>query len=297
MAWGVVLAVTVVTCTGPPGAHQTEIDPRVVGLGIDSDAPYPAISPLHPEPAAVLFVGNSYTFFSELPRVYRELGASVGQEPSVVSVTAAGYWLWMHARDAATPGTALERGLERDWDVVTLQEQSQLASFPLDQHEVIASREAAASLARRTRAPIVLYATWGHERGDEANPHLSPDFETMEARLERGYRAMVARLERDGHRVRIAPVGAAFARVHRASRDAGQRPTARGAAFDALYADDGSHPSPAGTYLAACVIYGTLTGRDPLTLGDAPSLDLDSETQRALRLVARATLADPAWRP
>jgi hypothetical protein len=31
-----------------------------------------------------------------------------------------------------------------------------------------------------------------------------------------------------------------------------------------LYVSDGSHPSPAGSYLAACVIYATLTGRSPV---------------------------------
>lgn len=30
-----------------------------------------------------------------------------------------------------------------------------------------------------------------------------------------------------------------------------------------LYHQDGSHPSAAGTYLAACVFYATLTGMNP----------------------------------
>jgi hypothetical protein len=36
-----------------------------------------------------------------------------------------------------------------------------------------------------------------------------------------------------------------------------------------LYIDDGSHPAPAGSYLAALVMYSTLTGRSP---GGAPAV-------------------------
>ena len=33
-----------------------------------------------------------------------------------------------------------------------------------------------------------------------------------------------------------------------------------------LYDPDGSHPSPLGTYLTACVFYGVLTGQTPVGL-------------------------------
>lgn len=36
----------------------------------------------------------------------------------------------------------------------------------------------------------------------------------------------------------------------------------------ALWQDDGSHPAPAGTYLAACVLVRTLFGKSPVGLGD-----------------------------
>ena len=53
----------------------------------------------------------------------------------------------------------------------------------------------------------------------------------------------------------VAPVGRAW---ERALRDPAMT----------LHDPDGSHPSPAGTYLAACVLYATLTGESPVGLDD-----------------------------
>ena len=143
----------------------------------------------------------------------------------------------------------------------------------------------------------MLYVTWGRERGDETNPALFPDFETMEAALEAGYRSMAVRLTAEGRTVRLAPVGPAFARVHASVVAAGGDPVAEGSAFDALYDPDASHPSALGTYLAACVILSTITGRDPDSFADAPSLALDPAAAATMRAVAHDVLADPAWAP
>ena len=72
-------------------------------------------------------------------------------------------------------------------------------------------------------------------------------------------------------------------------------PTSEGSAFDALYDPDGSHPSALGTYLAACVILSTITGRDPERFADA--LGLPPSDAAAMRAVAHDTLADPTWTP
>jgi hypothetical protein len=52
-------------------------------------------------------------------------------------------------------------------------------------------------------------------------------------------------------RADVAPAGEAWAR---ALSKPGHPP---------LWLDDGSHPTPAGTYLAACVLFATIFDRDP----------------------------------
>jgi hypothetical protein len=84
----------------------------------------------------------------------------------------------------------------------------------------------------------------------------------MQRRLWQGYYDIGMELGGPGP-VGIAPVGVAWGR--------GDRPQPP----RALWARDGWHPSPLASYLAACVMYVILTGRDPsgsdYTAGLAPS--------------------------
>lgn len=250
----------------------------------------------------ILFVGNSYIFVNNVSGRVRDMAEVIGPSPvRIESAVMGGYRLAQHATDAATDGTRLSRWLrtgtaeETSFDVVVLQEQSQIGGFPEDNAERMASLRGAsalASLARDRAMDVVLYLTWGRERGDEANPALFGDFTAMQDRLDLGYRTMAARLRAEGSNVRVAPVGAAFRVVHDESARLGD-PTREGTAFDALYDADGSHPSAQGAYLAATVILATISGRDPRTFAD-PS-DLDAITAQRLREAAHAALSDPTW--
>ena len=72
------------------------------------------------------------------------------------------------------------------------------------------------------------------------------DHPDMTDGLAKAYRDLGAELKAP-----VAPVGIAFAEAHR-----------RLHSLD-LHIYDGSHPTAAGSYLAAAVIYATITGRDP----------------------------------
>jgi hypothetical protein len=250
----------------------------------------------------ILFVGNSYVFVNDVPARYRAMAEVTGPVPlRLESTVMGGYRLIQHATDAASEGTPIARWLrtgtaeETAFDVVVLQEQSQISGFPESNAERMNSLRGAsmlASLARAKGIDVVLYLTWGRERGDETNPGLFPSFTVMQDRLDEGYRAMAARLRSEGSHVRIAPVGAAFRVVHAQAAMAGD-PTVEGTAFDALYEADGSHPSARGAYLAATVILATITGLDPRTF-TGPT-DLDAATAMSLREAAYAALTDARW--
>ena len=55
-----------------------------------------------------------------------------------------------------------------------------------------------------------------------------------------------------------------------------------------LYAPDKRHPSPAGTYLAACTTFAALTGRSPV--GNAYLAGIDEQTAHLLQTVAWETV-------
>jgi hypothetical protein len=95
---------------------------------------------------------------------------------------------------------------------------------------------------------VVLFETWA--RHAESTDYRELDLQgpgEMQARVEEAYRALGQELGAP-----VAPVGNAWRRAF--EQDLG----------GALHrGDHGTHPAPAGTYLAACVVYGTLTGIDP----------------------------------
>lgn len=267
-----------------------------------SDGAAPLDTPLLGDTHEVLFVGNSYVYVNDVPGHYRALTGPLFGTLRVEEVTTGGYTLAQHAMDARTDGTPLARALrtgtpsETAFDFVVLQEQSQIGGFPDGFSDRMASLAAASELAALITArgaSVVLYLTWGRERGDELNPGLYPTFTAMQDLLDAGYLGMAARLRTEGATVRVAPVGGGFRLVFEDVVARGADPLAEGSDFDALYEPDGSHPSPHGAYLAACILAGTTTMADVRAFGDDAALG--EETSARLRDACARALSDPRW--
>ena len=62
-----------------------------------------------------------------------------------------------------------------------------------------------------------------------------------------------------------------------------------------LHAPDGNHSNPAGAFLAALILYATISGESPLAVPPLPQLPVDEGTQAFLRGIARETVL--AWPP
>ena len=141
-----------------------------------------------------------------------------------------------------------------DWDAVILQERS----WYLAQSQEWWMEETypyADDLRRKIEAggdPGFLFETWGYRNGVEKGD----SYDWMQSRLEQGYNQLGARLGMD-----VVPVGNAWYAVRKL------RPGLE------LWDDDGRHPNRAGSYLAACVFYAELTGRDPTRSGFTAGLD------------------------
>lgn len=177
----------------------------------------------------VLFIGNSYTYFNDLPELLMRFATANGERIEAESVTAGGMTLLGHLRT----GEAVSRIRSGGWDMVILQEQS---TRPVMAPGLMyaAARELAGAVAS-VGARTALYLTWA--RRDAPEQQLALNAAYCECA-----RAVGAS---------IVPVGPCWQQV-----------LAGHPAF-ALYHEDGSHPAPLGTYLAACVFYAALTGRSP----------------------------------
>ncbi len=180
----------------------------------------------------VLFVGNSYTYFWNLPQVIEHLAESQDIPLIARQSTAGGAHLghhWTGARDLDTYNL-IKNG---NWDYVVLQDHSLRTIEALD--SLIKYVELWSDVIRESQAEPVLYMTWPRA----FNP-------LMIEKISSGYREAGR-----GEGLIVVPVGETWSLAREL------RPEIN------IYDPDGSHPSPLGTYLTACVFFRALTGQSP----------------------------------
>jgi phage tail protein X len=183
----------------------------------------------------VLFIGNSLTYYNDLPLIVEALADSVPglapQERLAVSMAAyPDFGLAEHWQD----GTALQ-ALERNtWNTVVLQQ----GSSALDESRVIL-REFTKRFDAKVKAAgarTALYAVW---------PSAARQFDFD--RVNESYTLAASDVN-----AMLFPVGEAWRAAWR--RDANM----------ALYSPDGLHPTVRGSYVGALVIASMLLDRSPV---------------------------------
>ena len=226
----------------------------LAALVLAGAAGFPSLGAPAP-PLRVLFIGNSLTFYNDLPSLVEQLSAAAGVDrPLDAEMIARGgdsFFLHTERRDDGAPLRVIAEG---GWDVVVLQENGRLAARSGNESLPYASRLVRA--VRAAGAKPVFYMTWAYRDQAQALPRIRETYAGLGSRLE----------------VEVAPVGEAW----RLARDA--------AGDVDLFVDDGVHPNPEGSYLAACVIFSTLYQRSPEGL---PNLAIAPERAELLRQAAR----------
>lgn len=238
----------------------------VAGFAIGCGAA-PAAAQQNTRPMRVLFIGNSYTYFNNLAITVADFAMAARESrvlvPSVVLV--GGSTLEAHLGR----GDAQRELAKSRWDFVVLQDQS---VRPLDAPAALwRDAQTFADLAKTAGATVVMYETWSREAFPQLQDSLSRSYHRA-GELAGG---------------KVAHVGDAWAAFR-----ATERVTAP--AHSALFFTDGSHPSIAGTYLAACVFYATLYGKTPEGL---PPTVRNTHAQPPVGLAASDTPRDSISAP
>lgn len=186
-------------------------------------------------PLRVLFVGNSYTYFWNLPQTVEAMAHSQ-EVPIVARKSTAGGTNWKQHWEGDKGLETRKIIKEGNWDVVILQNHSRSTLDYLDQF--MEYGEKLIELVKETGAKPVLYETWSRAY----NP-------LMINQIKEGYHALAEK-----HQLEVVHIGKIWDITLKL------RPDLR------LYDPDQSHPSTIGTYLTACAFYSYLSGNsaDPL---------------------------------
>ena len=193
---------------------------------------------------------------NDLTRMVADMVRAGRPGKSVASVEAPG-WLFLDERLTDAPSIDLLRS--QNWSFVILQAQKYSSSG-----QVAYSTEEAKELVRRSRtqhAVPIMFPEWPRRGVDETQRIF--DLHVSIAQAEPAC---------------VAPIPQAFDLA--LARD----PTLT------LHASDGNHSAPAGAFLAALVLYATITGQSPLDLPPLTQYPVGVSLQAALRDIAAETV-------
>ena len=201
---------------------------------------------------SVLFIGNSYTFFNDMPTVYfRSMARACGYNVTVATVTKGAYTLEKFANPSDPYGAMVANALSGNtkYDYVILQEQSVRPAT-----NAPAFYDGVRALVEKIRgigAQPILYATWGREAGSDTLEKYNLTSEEMTYKLAASYDAIAKELD-----IPVAHVGLAFFDLHTNNN------------MD-LYNADKSHPNATGSYVAAMALFSRIFGYDPEAITSA----------------------------
>lgn len=234
------------------------------------------------ESLSVLFLGNSHTYFNDLPSLVQNLATEGGDTLNVASSTPGGCTLSYppnaHVMNPVSLGL-LELG---GWDYVVLQEQSQFPCIPYLRDTFMFPGAMALDSIAHAHTPCattVLYMTWGHNHTgpwvESFGGYSSPEFEDYDAMQDSVTTAYLCLADSLG--TPVAPAGVAWQNAYHG-----------GIPLEVLFNPDEYHPALPGSYLAACVFYATFFQKSPVGLSFTAGLDETLAT--ALQTVADTTI-------
>ena len=167
----------------------------LIGLVIASFSESAVAAPPQP-PVRVLFIGNSFTYYHELPKMLAKLAEAGGQRPlEHESVTPGGYSLEQHWKEKQ----ALAKIRSGRWQFVVLQDQSQIPLLRREALDQYAKQFDAA--IREQGATTILYQTWALQNKPAEQATISRAYADLAKQLH----AQLAPVGNAWHNPRIFP--------------------------------------------------------------------------------------------
>jgi hypothetical protein len=240
----------------------------------------PTVTSLGPDfPKVELFVGNSFFYYnngmpSQVAQLERAADPEHREDYGAWMATIGGAGLnWHDVESYFRPGAIADYHFDgqnnvlfdkhdRLFDAVVMMDCSQCPIHPRLKSVFTEFAGKDSDIVRAHGAKPVFFMSWAYADRPE-----------MTAQLAEAYT-----VAGNANNALVIPVGLAFARAREKQAELG------------LYAPDRRHPSPAGTYLAACVTFAALTGRSPV--GNLYHASVDEPTAKFLQQTAWDTVQD-----
>lgn len=189
----------------------------------------------------ILFIGNSYTYYHDMPeRIFTPMAREAGLDVEVQALTHGGYQLNWYADPENPEGKRLRSVIEgRHFDVIVLQDHS--LSTIVNPGDFFGGIRGLKELLQSHTDRFVLYATWGRKPGCVTLEEINMTNEEMTRHIAEFYDEAGQRFD-----MTVAHVGKAFAAYRVAHPE------------EELYFEDLHHSSVLGSTIAAQTILNTI---------------------------------------
>ncbi len=199
------------------------------------------------EKKEILFVGNSFTFYWNLPKLVEGMAKSRGLDWKISQSTSSGATLEQHWNNKKGLKT-ISLIKENSFDYIIFQDRSHNPIRQVDSTIIYAKKFIKLSKSKNS-APY-LFSTWFYPKYWEREyPNDIVDLSKTPLPIE----LVISKISKEEN-IDFIPVGRAF----KLFQD--KYPNYK------LLFDDDKHSSPNGTYLAACVIFSMISGDSPIGL-------------------------------
>lgn len=243
---------TLTVCSSCKGNSTTE--PMDFQAKLDLKAPDPAAG-IRPK---ILFVGNSHTFYNSLSGMFVNIVDSQGRKSNVKELSSGYYTLKQYADMEDRGGALLDKALtSQSWDFVILQENTTKCLSSVASEEMFPPSRVLDEKIKAAGGQSVFLMTWAPKDGMKVGSKKQ-NREVVQTDMASSYITITDELD-----ALMVPAGIGFMRCAQDNPD-----------ID-LWDADGTHPSSAGSYLTACILYSVIYQDSPVNCSYIGDLDKD----------------------
>lgn len=221
----------------------------------------------------ILFIGDSLTYYNEMPQIFAQLCRAAGKNVTAERQTKGGTGIAMFLEDAELRQAVSDKISSDRWDIIVYQpirnQSVMIEYFPDYPWKEYCAARTLVDLIKANGAVPLQYASFGVNKGSVTRSGRTKYMSRIEhTNLVTEYNAAVAEMLGS----KVVYTGETFNRLFDEDPTIG------------LYYTDNSHPSLAGSYLIAADFYTVIFGESPANIDYTHGLD--GKLAAALRSVA-----------
>lgn len=207
----------------------------------------------------VLFIGNSFTFFNDMPKMFENLARENGKDVRIFSVTCGGHKLCEYANGDDEYTRQIDELIKTHcFDICFLQEQS---LTPITNYDLfIQGLTGLVDKLKPVVEKFILYETWGRKSGCPELEELATTNKDMTFNLADAYYNASQVIN-----AQVSYVGLNFYDVYSQKKEI------------ELYNEDMAHPSYTGSCLAVLTHYHKVFGSYPENTASISLTDIEME--------------------